>query len=480
MINELKIIIHLIFMSRQFIRLKKWYINQTQERDTFLGFLKDASDFARQHRAFRNAMRIGYATKRTVIAPMLRLGKHHNWTPFEEAARLYEAQDKNLLRRICATEEQTNESWRTKLEPCETMHEWTEVPWSSIFDLAPFKTEFNITILERVDGHGWGTHESVLGRIPSEDVVVVDPLSFETNGTEWDTTTKKPPVKKTWYQRMFAKPVPQGRRQLKRVMKPYQIDAIKHRFIQFGDISSSGRFQTRSSPGQTTLNRAMMKHLFLAPDQLKGLKVEADKVIATLGGPEGFNSLHLSLNKLVAMDSRFTSRSLEVSVADLDAWERKELMNSVMLELVGDIPIDQAVSAAMPIRPSWLKEIFNTQNMTVMNRRPMLDACLEYRQSVDPHYPIHYLVNDVGDPEAHIGLFRPLFELFPCTFSLYEINQWRITDMSWTRLHPELKDTVDYATMFEPILDILVASKGYSFFEMPETPLTRLIAWQPK
>ncbi|KAI7870517.1 hypothetical protein BDF14DRAFT_1879110 [Spinellus fusiger] len=438
-------------------------------------------DFARQHRAFRNAMRIGYATKRTVIAPMLRLGRYHDWAPFESAARQYIAQDKRLLQQLCETREPANELWRIELEPCDTLHEWTEVPWSSIFDLEPFKTEFNITVIERLNGHGWGVDESVLGRVPAEEVMWADPLSFENNGTEWDPVTKMPTVKPNWIQRTFSRKPLNMKKQLNRVMKPYQINAITERLIQFGDISSSGRFQTRGTPGQTALRRAMMKYLFLTPDRLEGLTSEAKKVVDTLGGPYGFNSLHLSLNKLVAKDDRFNTRSFEATMDDLNTWERQELMNSVLLELVGDIPIDQAVAAAMPIHPSSLSEIVSHgQTLQIAGRRSLLDACIKYRESTDPHYPIHYLVNDVGDPEQYPTLFQPLFDLFPCTFSLSEISQWRITNMTWTYDHSELDDKVDYRLMFQPILDILVASKGYSFFEMPETPLTRLIAWQPK
>ncbi|KAG1249125.1 hypothetical protein G6F68_013505 [Rhizopus microsporus] len=115
---------------------------------------------------------------------MLRINNIYPWMPFEDLARRYEAQDKRILSRLCATNEK---NWRTQLEPCETINEWTEIPWSSVMDLESIKRDFGVRIIERTQGHGWGVDESALGgNIDPEDVTIVDVMSFKENGTNWE------------------------------------------------------------------------------------------------------------------------------------------------------------------------------------------------------------------------------------------------------------------------------------------------------
>ncbi|KAI8146176.1 hypothetical protein BJV82DRAFT_600776 [Fennellomyces sp. T-0311] len=418
-------------------------------------------DFAEQHEAFRNAIRIAYDTKRIMIAPMLRLGAPYPWLPFNQLARRYEAQDKTILRRICQSPD-PDQMWRTALEPCETMNEWTEIPWSAIFDLDALELDFGIQIIERVRGHGWGSRESAMAQVDS--FTVVDPMSFATNGSsvEHGAQVIQPPEPLT-------KP-------LKKYLTAAQLGELDATLVQFGALSSAARYRTRASKGQSQLHRALTSRLFVTPNNLLPVTLTANKMIEALGGRNRFSSLHLNLAKFIALDVRLDNTD-EASLSNL---ARKELMNAVVLEIFGDIPINQAVSAAMPIlESSPLSDLLASPQV---NRRELLDACVDYRRKIDPRYPVYYLVNDlVTDPMTRKDLFGPLTESFPCIFSKADMYQWGIINHAWAGQVPQLTDQgVNYEDLLAPIVDILMASNAYSFFEIPQTPLTRFLKWQPK
>ncbi|ORY94830.1 hypothetical protein BCR43DRAFT_525972 [Syncephalastrum racemosum] len=415
-------------------------------------------DFAEQHEAFRNAIRIAYDTNRTLIAPQLRLGKPYDWLPFHDLARRYEAQDKTFLRSLCSSAAQlTEESWRTELEPCATINDFTEVPWSSVFDLKPLQTQFGIRIIERVHGHGWGENESaLLSSNIRESVIIVDPMTFPTNGSEIDPNAE-----------------PAEAPPLKRYLRAPQLKELDgFGYIQFGALSSAGRIRTRNTAGQSALHRALTRSVFVTPQPtIPGLSAVAKQIMHALGGLGRYSSLHLNLAQFMALDGR--SDRLEDN--------GQELMDAVVLEVFGDIPINQAVAAAMPIlQPSRLAEIMNGPQQ---DRRQLLDACVEYRREVDSRYPVYYLVNDlVLDPKARPDIFGPLMQFFPCVFTRRDMADWHIIDSHWPTDDPfyDRDPDADYNTLLTPLLDMTLATRAYSFFEIPQTMLTRFMSWQPK
>ncbi|KAI9250174.1 hypothetical protein BDA99DRAFT_541887 [Phascolomyces articulosus] len=421
-------------------------------------------DFTEQHESFRNAIRLAYDTKRIIIAPMLRLGKPYPWLPFHQLAQRYEAQDKTILRRICQTPDPA-EQWRVELEPCYSMNDWTEIPWSTLFDFTDLEAEFGIRIIERVRDHHWGVQESAINNNYIDTVDIVDPMSFAANGSsvEHGAQIVQPPEPLT--------------KQLKKYLDATQLANLDATYVQFGALSSAARYRTRNNKGQSALKRALNSRIFVTPNHLLPVTQTADQMVEALGGRRRFSSLHLNLAKFIALDARLDT----ADEAALSSVARKELMNAVVLEIFGDIPINQAVSAAMPIlEPSRLAELLAGPHQ--VNRRQLLDACVEYRASIDPRYPINYLVNDiVDDPMTRPDLFGPLTETFPCTFSKADMRQWHIFDSAWAYHIPQLSDPgVDYEALLAPIVDILMASNAYSFFEIPQTPLTRFMKWQPK
>ncbi|ORZ13083.1 hypothetical protein BCR42DRAFT_419134 [Absidia repens] len=428
-------------------------------------------EFTDQHEAFRNAVQLGKELNRTVIAPMLRLGKPLAWQPFEQMAQTYSTlQNKQLIRQKC-----TELAVVTNDQTCITLNDWTEIPWSSLFDLDAISTEFGIPIIERTHGHGWGldeTSENVMGSIT--DTVVIDVLTFMENSTfysqhqqrQWDGLFGRQSS-----QRILNQPTQdKNKLPLKTVIRPQQWkDVDQRQYIQFGALSSTPRYQLHSTPQQQALRKALSRHLFVSPNQMAPLKYQADQVIATLGGVNHFSSLRLNLAKVIALDARVNKDATGAPITtmdDLDVQTQKELMDAVVLEVFGDIPINQAVSAAMPVNPdSTLARILLQQqpSSSPQERRQLLDACIDYRQNIEERYPIYYLVNDhIPSPASQPDTYGPLLSFFPCLFTKSDMKHWGKLDMStWISSSPVLQDIgVDYEKMLDPMLDILISGQG--------------------
>lgn len=413
---------------------------------------------------------------------MLRINKIYPWLPFEDLAKRYEAQDKTKLRQACASK---IKSWRTELEPCDTINDWFEIPWSSIMDLETIKQEYGIRIIERTNGHGWGVHESALGgNIAPEDVAIVDVMSFKENGTNWEHIDTENPKKENrfsnWIQSHFlSKKLTEP---LTYVLTTDKLLEINEKIIQFGAFNSAARYPTSTTEIQLDLRKAMMKTRFNVPDQLSQLTQQSNAIVSALGGKFQYSTLILNLSKLVALDARAgTIQNLAVdgkkqdattkqnlTMEDLSETAKKELMEAVVLEIFGDIPINQAVSAAMPIQSgSKLAGLLNLGRSlnSANDRRQLLEACVDYHKNVETRYPVYYLMNDMGiSPETRPDIFGPLLKMFPCIFSADDMKRWGIQTETWATGQPELKDpAINYEKLFQPLLNILIAGKGKSY-----------------
>ncbi|KAI8976557.1 hypothetical protein BDB01DRAFT_354256 [Pilobolus umbonatus] len=441
------------------------------------------SDFPEQQESFRNAIRLAIDTGRTIIAPMLRIHRSYPWMPFEALAKRYEAQEKTILKDLCDNHE---DDWRVQLEPCETLNDWFEVPWSSIMNLEAVKRDFGVKIIERTHGHGWGIHESALSEpIAPDDVAVIDVMSFPENGTDWEHADIEKDLmnKPSMYQWIQTHFLPQNQdpltQPLKNVFAEDRLKNITQKIIQFGGLNSAARYPTTVTDKQQELRKALMKTHFVVPDRMKALKQQSTEIVNVLGGRFQYSTLIFNLSSLVTLDAR--AKAMEItSMDDLEEKARTELMEALVLEIFGDIPINQAVSAAMPIQPSKLATLLKTN--ATEDRRTLLDACVDYHKNVESRYPVYYLINEMNlAPETRLDIFGPLLDMFPCMFSRSDMVRWGIQSDHWAKGQPELYDKqINYERLLQPLLDILIAGKGYSFFEIPTTPLTRFLNWSPK
>lgn len=455
------------------------------------------SDFATQHEAVRNAFRIALETNRTLILPQIRLGnKDIHWAPFTLLQKYYESQDKATLKSLCSRDEI---NWRTVLHPCRDLNRWIEIPWSTLFDLNAVRAQFGIRIYERISGHGWGVYEPLLSHInlSSADVVVVDPNSFPSNGSNWDVAEqqKQQVMSNSFFSLFSSTPLNEEEESLKLksplkvLVKSEQLLQLNQRYIQFGSLVFGLRFQTSINKKQTALQKALRSNVFVAPDQLQPVDAVAQTITKTMSGINGFNVIHMNLETLVKIELQ-NRRNMELENAEingktyvdttpemhadgtpfsplellnqLDANTQSDLMVALVRELQGDMPINQAIAAGLPLRDSLLKSHLQRSPAIApkSDRRNLLSACIDYRKQVDAQYPIYLLVNDIyADIIAHPELFGPLIEAFPCIFTKNDIYSWGDVNRNWANAISQDPD-MDYESLLSPFVEILVARKG--------------------
>lgn len=435
-----------------------------------------------------------------MILPQLRLGKPLEWAPFPILAKYYESQDKDLLKASCDSKKS---DWRTEYQPCRDLNEWIDLPWSTFFDLKTLTKQFKIRIIERID-HGWGLDD--ISHLGPEHVVVVDPTSFPSNGSDWETMDQfKQEPKSSLFHKFFSKNDGLSAEErdslkltsaLKNVIRPEQLAQIDQTYIQFGSLVFGLRFLTSINKQQTALQKALRSNVFVSPNQFHAVNQVSQSIVKTLGGAGSYSSIHMTIEQLVKIELR-NQRATNQENAEIEGTKfidttkfvdddgiplaanellnqlkpeiQSELMTALVRELNGDMPINQAISAALPLEDSLLRDLLSKS--LSKNRQSLLSACIEYRKAVDARYPIYYLSNDVYDDiHAHLELFGPMMDAFPCTFTKNDIYEWGIVDSNWVKKIYSLNDpNIDYEKLLSPILEILVASKGMCFYKKTRT-----------
>ncbi|KAI8364611.1 hypothetical protein BD560DRAFT_402870 [Blakeslea trispora] len=453
----------------------------TRADEEFMSFFPHG-DFATQHEAVRNAFRIALETKRTLILPHIRLGKREiPWAPFPILQKYYESQDKDVLKLACA-KKHTN--WYTQYQPCRDLNQWIELPWSSLFDLKAVTDQFDIRIIERSWDHGWGVHEAKLSHIglTQDDVIVVDANSFPSNGSDWELKQQisVDNLVEEAEQSMTLKAP------LKNLVTSDQLLKLKQKYVQFGSLVFGLRYQTTLTKQQVALQKALRSTVFTSPNQYNIINNVAHQITQALGGTGKFNVVHMNLETILKVElqnrasmSRENAEIEGKSFTDKTAYfdsdgvplkgsellkqlnyqDQSELMSAVVRELQGDMPINQAISAALPLQPSLLKDFLSVSSVKEQ-RRDLLSACIDYHTTVDQRYPICFLTNDVySDVFAHPELFGPFTKAFPCTFTKQDVYEWGAVDPKWASQINLLQD-VDYEDILSPIIEILVAKEG--------------------
>ncbi|ORZ12632.1 hypothetical protein BCR42DRAFT_453343 [Absidia repens] len=490
---------------------------QQQQQEQFLSYFPNGN-FLEQMNSLRNGLKLALDTNRTLILPYLRLSKTSDeWVPFYEMAKRYQTQDKTKLYSLCNTavkvpysvnEEVTN-GFPLDISYCQHLDSWTDIPWSTLFDLS-FLDKHAVRVVERrtVDwrkGGGW-MNDGI------DSLMIMDPLTFWENGTNFDTHEKQPQQQslsasgsKTRHWWHWIKSTFQQQKQhpshhlplAHRFVSSFSLQKLDARLIQFGSLAQNSVILTSKSDEEVRLMDNVAKRM--VPNRLLSLKLAANNIVDMLGGSQGFTSFHLHLETLIQrevslletgnellMDEPDTATNATLSPdtndgSQLDSDTFLEMMNAIVFELLGDIPINQAVSVALPIQPSRLQDYLASNNNDDNNGSQLLDACVDYRNSVDRRYPVVYFVTDDMDISDRANL-EPLLKFFPCLFTRNDLWKMNPTLPRWSSsLDRDVgmdNKLVDYDELLGPFLDILVADESYSLLEMPLTPLSTFIARQ--
>lgn len=439
-----------------------------------------------------------------MILPQLRLGKNKDWAPFPVLQKHYESQDKETLKSIC--QQKKSSDWRTDYQPCQDLNDWIEVPWSTFFDLDLVRDQHNVRVHERKVGHGWGMDDPTtfhLG-LSRDDVIVVDPTSFPSNGSDWEMIEQlqqqqqKSNNKAGFKDRFFSTQdgLSQEERDsmtlrlpLKNMVNTTQLLQMDQKYIQFGSLVYGLRFLTSGSKQLVALQKAMRKDVFVVPNQFQPVTQVAKTITKTLGGVEVYSAIHMTMDALARIElenqkmlkkenaeiqgKRFvdttkvahadgTPYSVQELLDQLSPKIQTELMSALVRELKGDMPINQAISASLPLEDSSLRDLLSSPSSLETSRRSLLTACIDYRKTEDKTFPIYYLSNDVYDDIiAHRELFGPMIDAFPCTFTKNDIYEWGVVNSNWAKNIYSLTDQdVDYEKLLSPVVEMLVARDG--------------------
>lgn len=370
------------------------------------------SDLYDQLDALRTAVRLGYETKRTVIIPTLRM-KVIERASFWTMARAYED---------------------------ETV---PEIPWSRLLDFEALKETFGVSVVERPGEarHLWGSEEPLAAQ--TDDVLRVEVIKALRPAAPMNGSWRR------WWnsvQTSFSLSRPDNGLTDKKEEDPrvvhytptyseFMLAQKDRHIVQCGSLSTTLFRKSLTSMAQAELYQALNTWLLVRPNQMQQLNTAAQGIVGAMGGSGAFMALGVG-NKA------------------------KQNVRDMSIELLGNMPISQAVSLSLPLQSSSRLAHWLTGDQS--DRRALLEACVEYRQDVDPGYPVTYVLGEsVYDDQA--PWIRPLF---PCVFTKADMLDWRKLDYNWW----DVLDTTtslggeEHKVWLSSILDILVASQGKLFY----------------
>lgn len=407
-------------------------------------FVYDSGDFFQQWDALRAGARLAYESNRTLLAPPLHLSMEND-----------------------------PESQR-----------WIQIPWSMIYNVQPIKDKYGIRI---IDEHDDNNDESIPPPPPAQLVQMqsTSPETWSNRLSQWlfrtqqqassssnhhdndddddeDTTTTNglPPLQVPHLQDFVAlKNMPHAR---------------------FGQGMSYLVYRREFlSEAQRRLDHALHSDLLLRPDGLQPITLAANQIIHTLGGSRHYDGLNIRFAEYnnVTMndnddDEDDEEEGEEEDLKLLETNNETSLDDDVILELLSGLPINLAVSAALPVQASTrLAAVMN--QATPPSKEALLSACIDYRRNTDNRFPVFYLVTDI-DPADQPDMFLPLYRLFPCTFTKHDLRHHLSVDIP-SLINPYISARGDATTkddilaLLQPIVDIIVAGRGNSlcdgFFE---------------
>ncbi|KAI7885984.1 hypothetical protein K492DRAFT_203535 [Lichtheimia hyalospora FSU 10163] len=409
---------------------------QTLSSERFLSYRRIGNDFFQQWDALRAGARLAYESNRTLMVPPLHLSNEND-----------------------------PESQR-----------WIQIPWSMIYDLQSVKDEYGILI---IDEHNESIPPAQLIQMQNKSPETwsnrLSQWLFQTSSSQQAsssnhdddddmvTTTGLPPLHVPHLQDFVA------------------LKNMAH--MRFGQGMSFQVYRREFlSERQRELDHALHTHLLLRPDGVQPIILAANQIIHALGGSPHYDGLNI----------RFAEYN-NVTISDDDEEENDEqgdddmkllqsdnetsLDDDVILELLSGLPINLAVSAALPVQEST--RLAAVMNQPAPSKEALLSACIDYRRNTDNRFPVFYLVTDM-DPDEQPDLFLPFYRLFPCTFTKYDLRHHLSVDIpslmnSYISARGDATTKDDILALLQPIVDIIVGGRGYSYLELPSSGNSNIV-----
>lgn len=384
----------------------------------------DRNDFFQQWDAIRAGARLAYESNRTLLVPPLHLS----------------------------------------IENDPKSQQWIQIPWSKIYDLQRIKDKHGITMMDehnesippaqlvqqmqKQSSETWSNRlRQWLFQTSSQQALASSSNHFEDDNTI--ATTGLSPLQIPHLQDFVA------------------LKDLQH--VRFGQGMSFLVFRREYlSAEQRELDHALHSDLLLRPDGFQPIMLAANQIIQALGGSRHYDGLHIRFAEYNNMTMSDDEEDNEEDDGEDDGIELLQsdneisLNDDVILELTSGLPINLAVSAALPVQEST--RLAAVLNQATPSKESLLSACIDYRRNTDNRFPVFYLVTDI-DPADQPDLFAPFHRLFPCIFTKYDLRHHLNVDIPSlidpyisARGNATTKD--DILALLQPIVDIIVGGRG--------------------
>ncbi|CAO3598979.1 unnamed protein product [Absidia cylindrospora] len=310
-------------------------------------------------------------------------------------------------------------------EQCRQSFRYTSLRWDRLFDLDKIKQRVRIRYRDDYE-RAYLERNYDISR--SDIYYVKDNLLYDYRIVETNRLNNRNPVTVGKYQRIIAMD---------------ELETRQERMISFGSLFGNGRVIVNDQmPTLDYFNR----QLTFQRKALPGLFDEVDRMLAILGGPLSYISIHARVGDSIF--ERYAPEVMEKLWSDLQMY-MPLLKNGKNDNKIGGQQEQQKCyqvhrkdssgdGSSMILGPAvdWDKQL-------VLGDRPL----------------VMFMATDTPQPREH-ELFKNIYDTFPCVVTLNDLFDFAESPLA-TMVNPE--DGVNYGKFLIPFLDGLMASRAQSF-----------------
>ncbi|KAI8379554.1 uncharacterized protein BYT42DRAFT_495398 [Radiomyces spectabilis] len=371
------------------------------------------SGFHNQRIALTNALMLAYRLNRTLLVPPVVLGNPIHWRKYDSLESFHRKSTKTHLGHCQGFLDQfghlnTNSGDEVPLE-CRSSFRYTSLRWDRLFNMTSVKERVRIRYR---DTYARTWLQDKYGLSKDDTYAVKDELLYD-------------------YRIADKEDVPIGKYQRDILLSDLQ--QRPERLISFGSLFGHGRVMT-STKESKELQVFIMKQFVFSPSVLPELFTEANRIIAQLGGPQTYISVHARVGDSIF--ERYSDRVMAKLWSDLRKY----------------LPLIKSSQTPGGVADAPANACFQSPNSTLAvdprSRRLLQDRPL-----------VLFMATDAPHPRQHPTLQR-FFSTFPCVVTLNDMYDFPSSSLA-TMVNPS--DGVNFGQFFVPFLDGIVAGHAQEF-----------------
>ncbi|KAI8334737.1 hypothetical protein BC941DRAFT_504066 [Chlamydoabsidia padenii] len=392
--------------------------------EKYLGFYPH-SGFHNQRIALVNALMLAERLNRTLLMPPVMLGSPIHWRKHDSLDSYHRRISKIHLghcqAHLTSSSETASPTTTNSTIPdeCKQSFKYTSLRWDRLFDMDQIKQRVRIRYRDDYERSYLERHYNISR---TDTYFVKDDVLYDYKIIETARLNNMNPVTVGKYQRIISME---------------ELEARSERFISFGSLFGNGRVIVNDQmPTLDYFNR----QLTFQRKALPGLFDEMDRMLAILGGPLSYISIHARVGDSIF--ERFAPEVMEKLWSDLQMY--MPLLNNSNNNNKGTMTTDKCYQAPPGEgSSSLLGPAIDWDKQQILGDRPL----------------VMFMATDTPRPREH-ELFNKIYDTFPCVVTLNDLFEFSDSPLS-TMVNPE--DGVNYGKFLIPFLDGLMASRAQSF-----------------